>query len=129
MPDKFLIVKQRLEFIPGTYSMKLTHIFQAGSGFRVLETTERTQTGLLTLEAGESSSDRPSVHPESDQVLVLLQGELTAEIGGENAVMKTADAVLVPAKTPHKFTNTGRDRAITFSVYARPAFPRDKKSD
>lgn len=109
--------------------MKLTHIFQAGTGFQVLETTERSQTGLLTLEAGESSSDKPSTHAESDQVLVVLQGEVTAEIGGESAVMKNGDAVVVSAKTPHKFTNTGRDRAITFSVYAKPAFPPDKKSE
>ncbi len=109
--------------------MKLTHIFQAGTGFRVLDTTERSQTGLLTLESGESSSDDPSTHAESDQVLVVLQGELTAEIDGERAVMRDGDAVVVPAKTPHKFTNTGRDRAITFSVYALPAFPPDKKSE
>lgn len=109
--------------------MKLTHIFEAGAGFRVLETTERSQTGLLTLEAGESSSDALSTHAESDQVLVVLQGEVTAEIGGESAVMRKGDAVAVPAKTPHKFTNTGRDRAITFSVYAKPAFPPDKKSE
>ncbi len=108
--------------------MKLTHIFEAGRGFRVLETTERSQTGLLTLESGESSSDKPSTHADSDQVLVVLQGELTAKIGEESAVMKLGDAVVVPAKTPHTFTNTGRERAITFSVYARPAFPADKKS-
>lgn len=108
--------------------MKLTHIFEAGTGFRVLETTERSQTGLLTLEAGESSSDKPSVHDESDQTLIVLQGELTAEIGRERAGMKVGDAVLVPARTPHKFTNSGAERATTFSVYARPAFPPDKKS-
>ncbi len=109
--------------------MKLTHIFQAGTGFRVLETTECSQTGLLTLEANESSSDDPSVHEKSDQVLIVLQGELTAEIGEERALMKVGDAVVVPAKTPHKFINTGEERAVTFSVYALPAFPRDKKSD
>lgn len=109
--------------------MKLTHIFQAGTGFKVLDTTERSQTGLLALEPGESSSEKPSVHAGSDQVLIVLQGELTAEIDGESAVMKNGDAIAVPAKTPHRFTNTGRDRAITFSVYAGPAFPPDKKSD
>lgn len=109
--------------------MKLTHIFQAGTGFRVLETTERSQTGLLTLEPGESSSDDPSRHAESDQILVVLQGEVTAEIADESAVMKIGDAVVVPAKTPHKFINNGQDRAVTFSVYALPAFPPDKKSN
>lgn len=109
--------------------MKLTHIFAAGSGFRVLDTTERSQTGLLTLAPGESSSDKPSRHEESDQTLVLLAGELRAEIGDEQVVMEDGDAVLVPAKTPHRFVNTGRSRATTFSVYARPAFPPNDKSE
>ncbi len=107
----------------------MTHIFEAGSGFKILETTERSQTGLLTLEVGEATGDKPSTHAESDQVLVVLQGELTAEVGGESEVLDIGDAVTVPAKTPHRFINTGHERAITFSVYALPAFPPDKQSD
>ena len=109
--------------------MKLSHIFDEGTGFKVLITTERSQTGLLTLDAGEASSDKPSTHQESDQVLVVLRGEVTAKIGDENALLKVGDAVTVPAKTPHTFTNHGKERAVTFSVYAKPAFPPDKKSD
>jgi len=109
--------------------VRLTHIFEAGSGFKILETTERSQTGLLTLEVGEATGDKPSTHAESDQVLVVLQGELTAEVGGESEVLDIGDAVTVPAKTPHRFINTGHQRAITFSVYALPAFPPDKQSD
>ena len=108
--------------------MRLSHVFDEGTGFKVLITTERSQTGLLTLEAGEASSDKPSTHAESDQILVVLQGEVTAKIGEESALMKRGDAVTVPAKTPHTFTNHGRERAVTFSVYAVPAFPPDKKS-
>jgi len=109
--------------------VRLTHIFEAGSGFKILETTERSQTGLLTLEVGEATGDKPSTHAESDQVLVVLQGELTAEVGGESEVLDIGDAVTVPAQTPHRFINTGHERAITFSVYALPAFPPDKQSD
>ncbi len=109
--------------------MNVTHIFAAGSGFRVLETTERSQTGLLTLEPGESSSEKPSIHKDSDQTLILLVGELRAEIGDEQAILEDGDAVLVPAKTPHRFTNTGKSRATTFSVYARPAFPPNEQSE
>lgn len=109
--------------------MNLTHIFAAGSGFRILDTTERRQTGLLTLEPGESSSEKPSTHKDSDQTLILLAGELKAEIGDEKATLEDGDAVLVPAKTPHRFTNTGNSRVTTFSVYARPAFPPNKQSD
>lgn len=107
--------------------MKLTHIFQAGAGFRVLETTERSQTGLLTLESGEASSHASSVHEQSDQVLLVLRGEVIAEIDDESE-LKRGDAVVVPAKTPHRFVNHGPDGAVTFSVYAPPAFPPNETS-
>jgi len=68
--------------------MHLTHIFAAGSGFRVLDTTERSQTGLLTLEAGEATGEKPSRHEDSDQTLILLAGELRAEIGDEKETME-----------------------------------------
>lgn len=76
--------------------MYLTRIFEAGTGFRVIDTTERSQTGLLTLEP-EASNDDPSVNKESDQTLVVLEGELTAEVGSESAIMQAGHAILVPA--------------------------------
>ncbi len=85
--------------------------------------------GLLTLEPGEDTGENPSRHEDSDQTLILLAGELRAEIGDEKETMEDGDAVLVPAKTPHRFVNTGKSRATTFSVYAKPAFPPDKQSD
>lgn len=109
--------------------MKLTHIFEAGTGFRVLDTTERSQTGLLTLEAGEATGEKPSTHAQSDQVLVVPARRSDRRSRRGERGPKEGDAVTVPAKTPHRFINTGRDRAITFSVYALPAFPPDKKSD
>lgn len=109
--------------------MKLTHIFEAETGFKILETTARSQTALFVLEAGESSSDEPSVHEQSDQILVLLEGDLRAVLGKEEAAMKAGDAVLVPAGTPHKFVNTGGRRAVTFTVYAGPAYPPRETSE
>jgi mannose-6-phosphate isomerase-like protein (cupin superfamily) len=100
----------------------MTNIYSAGTGFKILETTRRSQTATLTLDPGESSSEKPNRHPESDQVLIVLDGKLTAEISGKRSEMKKGDAVTVPAGTPHKFTNAGSERAITFSVYSPPAY-------
>ena len=33
------------------------------------------------------------------------------------------DVVIVPAGAQHKFTNPSKARAVTFSVYAPPAYP------
>ena len=103
--------------------MKLTHIFEAGSGFKILETTKRSQTGLLTLEPGEASSDEPSVHDESDQVLVVLQGMVTGEIGRERKEMKVGDAVVVAAGTPHNLSIAARS-ARSLSAFTQGRLSR-----
>lgn len=103
--------------------MEIINVFQASSAFNVLKTTWRSQTAVMTLEAGETSSDEPSVHPQSDQVLIVLEGELFAEIAGASVVMREADTLTVPAGMPHRFCNRSSDRAVTFSVYAPPAYP------
>ena len=58
----------------------------------------------MTLDAGESSSEKPNTHPESDQVLIVLEGKVTAEISGERVEMEKGDAVTIPAGTPHQLT-------------------------
>ncbi len=99
-----------------------TNIYRAGNGFKILHTTGRSQTASMILEPGESSSEKPNTHSESDQTLIVLEGLVTAEISGKRAEMTKGDAVTVPAGTPHKFTNEGSDRAVTFSVYSPPAY-------
>ena len=50
-----------------------------------------------------------------------------AEIGEETRSMRVGDIVIVPAGTPHKFTNSGEAEAKAFSTYAPPAYPAKKK--
>jgi mannose-6-phosphate isomerase-like protein (cupin superfamily) len=66
----------------------MTNIYSAHKGFKILETTRRSQTATMTLDPGESSSEKPNAHPESDQVLIVLEGKITAEISGKHSEMK-----------------------------------------
>ncbi len=100
----------------------MTNVYRAGTGFKILHTTRRSQAASMTLDPGESSSEKPNTHPESDQVLILLEGTLTAEVFGNCTEMKRGDAITVPSGTPHKFTNVGSGHAVTFSVYSPPAY-------
>jgi mannose-6-phosphate isomerase-like protein (cupin superfamily) len=98
------------------------NVFKFNSAFKVLHTTERSQTAVMTLDPGESSSEMPNTHPASDQVLVVLEGELLAEIDFKSGVLHKGDTVTVTAGVAHKFTNSAQERAITFNVYAPPAY-------
>lgn len=102
--------------------MNIQNINQVKGSFEVLQTTGRSQTAVMRLEAGESSSDDLNTHPESDQILLVMEGELIAEIGVEKGAMKTGDMVIVPAGTKHRFANAGSTTAVSFSVYAPAAY-------
>lgn len=108
--------------------MNLANLQQSTEFFEVLQTTERSQTAVMTLAPGAASSSEPNIHPKSDQVVLLVDGELTAEIGEEKRRMRSGDIVIVPAGTPHKFTNSGEAEAKAFSTYAPPAYPAKRKS-
>jgi len=107
--------------------MNLANLRQSSEFFEVLQTTDRSQTAVMTLAPGSASSGEPNIHPKSDQVVLLVEGEITAEVGDEKRRMHSGDIVIVPAGTPHKFTNTGSVKATAFSTYAPPAYPAKRK--
>jgi len=63
----------------------------------------------------------------SDQVLLMLRGELTGKVGREKVRLKKGDVLLIPAGTPHRFTNKASKPAVTFNVYTPPEYPAGLK--
>lgn len=103
--------------------MLLNKLHGASAWFQVLETTDRCQTAVMKLAPGEASGDEPEQHDQSDQVLLVLEGEVVAEVGKETAWMVAGDVVVIPAGTRHRFHNEGKITVRTFNVYAPPAYP------
>jgi mannose-6-phosphate isomerase-like protein (cupin superfamily) len=106
--------------------MDLANIKDAKEWFEVLQTSDRSQTAVMTLEPGKSSGAKEG-HKNSDQVLLLLEGELDGEVGDKKATLKKGDVLLIPAAVKHRFTNRGAIPAVTFNVYAPPEYPADTK--
>jgi mannose-6-phosphate isomerase-like protein (cupin superfamily) len=106
--------------------MNVANIKDAKEWFEVLQTSDKSQTAVMTLEPGKSSGAKEG-HKKSDQVLLLLEGELEGEIGDEKAVLETGDVLLIPAGVRHRFTNRGAKAAVTFNVYAPPEYPAGTK--
>jgi mannose-6-phosphate isomerase-like protein (cupin superfamily) len=103
--------------------MFLTHLPDIDDWFKVLQTTSRSQTALMNLAPGKTSGDKAEAHPKSDQILVVLDGEVMAEIGEEHAKMHAGDMVVIPAGVHHRFRNVAKKPVRTVSVYAPPAYP------
>jgi mannose-6-phosphate isomerase-like protein (cupin superfamily) len=90
--------------------------------FDVLQTSDGCQTAMMTLDPGESSGEMTNEHPQSEQILLVLDGDVEAEVGDETAALTAGDVVIVPRKAPHRFTNRGERKAVTFNVYVPPAY-------
>ena len=108
--------------------MTISNIHDAKQWFEVLQTTERSQIAIMVLTAGGHSSEKMNVHKKSDQVLLLVEGELEAEVGGEKRSMVKGDSCIVSAGTSHRFENRGKGRVVTFNVYSPPEYPANEKS-
>jgi mannose-6-phosphate isomerase-like protein (cupin superfamily) len=81
----------------------------------------------MKLGQGQATGGKPEAHEKSDQVILLVTGELSAESGGKRSRMKAGDVVIVPPRAKHRFTNSGEEPAVTFNVYSPPEYPVDEE--
>jgi mannose-6-phosphate isomerase-like protein (cupin superfamily) len=102
--------------------MNVKNICEASDWFEVLQTTKHTQTAVMTLKPGKSSGSEPEGHKKSDQVLLVLEGEVEGEIADETVILREGDVILIPAGTQHKFSNRGSADAVTFNTYSPPEY-------
>jgi mannose-6-phosphate isomerase-like protein (cupin superfamily) len=107
--------------------MNVRNIGEATAWFEVLQTTKRTQTAMMTLKSGRSSGSHKEGHRNSDQVLLVLEGEVEGEIADDTIVLRKGDVIVIPAGTKHKFTNRASVDAVTFNTYSPPEYEPSKK--
>jgi mannose-6-phosphate isomerase-like protein (cupin superfamily) len=103
--------------------MKVRNIREAKDWFEILQTSEQSQTAIMTLGPGKSTGEKAEAHEDSDQVLLILEGELVGEVGDERLSVKEGDVVMIPRGVKHRFTNRSQTQAVTFNVYSPPAYP------
>jgi mannose-6-phosphate isomerase-like protein (cupin superfamily) len=105
--------------------MNVTNIAKARKWFEVLQTSERSQTAMMTLAPGDATGARAEAHEKSDQILLMLDGELSGEVGDQHPNLKKGDVIIIPAGVKHRFLNDAAKPAVTFNVYSPPAYPGD----
>ena len=105
--------------------MNVTNIRKARKWFEVLQTSERSQTAMMTLAPGDATGARAEAHDKSDQVLLMLDGVLIGEVGDQHPNLKKGDVIIIPAGLKHRFVNRAAKPAVTFNVYSPPAYPSD----
>jgi mannose-6-phosphate isomerase-like protein (cupin superfamily) len=105
--------------------MNIANIHESKEDFHLLQATGRTQTAAITLNSGAATSEGLNRHPHSDQTVVVLEGEIVAEVGKEHAILKKGQSLIIPAGVDHRLRNDAQETAFAFTIYAPPAYETD----
>jgi mannose-6-phosphate isomerase-like protein (cupin superfamily) len=88
---------------------------------REIVTGDHSQVVVMTIPPGGEIGEE--VHEDNDQLLVFIEGEGQAILGGQTSPVAPNRLVFVPAGTRHNFVNTGRVPLRLVTVYAPPEHP------
>jgi mannose-6-phosphate isomerase-like protein (cupin superfamily) len=102
--------------------MSVANVRESKSWFSIMQTAQLSQTAVMSIGPGEESGPKENEHPQSEQVLYVIEGEVYAEIGERSFTMRAGDSTIVRRGVPHRFSNRTQEPALTFNVYAPPAY-------
>ena len=77
-----------------------------------------TTIGLATFSAGKSNVQH--IHPNCEEVVYLLDGEVEHTLGGQSTVLRTGDLIVVPRGVPHRLLNRSLDDVRAYIVFSSP---------
>lgn len=64
----------------------------------------------ITLQPGASTHDHLQGHP-GEEVAVVLQGQVTVELVGQQVMLDTGDSYCLDSTLPHRYSNSGEAQA------------------
>lgn len=85
---------------------------------RVVDTGEHEQVVVMTIPAGGEIGEE--VHPDTDQVLIFVEGHAEAQMDGTSSDVGPNDLVFVRAGVRHNFLNRGDAPLRLITIYAPP---------
>lgn len=85
---------------------------------REVFTGKHQQVVVMTIPPGGEIGEE--VHPDTDQVLVFVDGEGEARLESVTSPVRANDLVFVRAGTRHNFVNTGPQQLRLITMYAPP---------
>jgi transcriptional regulator with XRE-family HTH domain len=74
------------------------------------------------LDVGGSSGDDQYSHGDSQELLVVLDGSVSLELGDELHELDRGDSIEYRSSTPHRIANTGDDVAEVMWVISPPSY-------
>jgi transcriptional regulator with XRE-family HTH domain len=83
---------------------------------------ENLQVIVGELDAGGSTGDDPYTHGDSEELLVVLEGVVSLQLGSEVFELSTGDSIDYRSSTPHRLVNIGGDPAEVMWIISPPSY-------
>ena len=64
------------------------------------------------------------IHPDTEEAMVIVEGELEAVLGDEVVTLGPGDTVLAPAGVKHGFVNRSGAKAVLLASFPKTSFRR-----
>ncbi len=78
--------------------------------------------GRLEIDPGAMVTTH--VHPDTEEAMVVLEGQLEAVLGDEVVTLGPGDTVLAPAGVKHGFVNRSGAKAVLLATFPKTSFQR-----
>ena len=77
---------------------------------------------VARFEPGGSTGDEPYTHGDSEELLLVVEGEVHVQLGTEIHELGTGDSVHYQSSTPHRVSNPGDETAEVMFVISPPSY-------
>ena len=83
---------------------------------------ENLQVILGEFDPGGSTGDEPYTHGDSEELLVILDGVVSLQLGPEVFELSTGDSIDYRSSVPHRLVNIGGDPAEVMWIISPPSY-------
>jgi transcriptional regulator with XRE-family HTH domain len=83
---------------------------------------EHLQVIVGELDAGGSTGAEPYTHGDSEELLVVLSGTVSLQLGTEVFELASGDSIDYRSSTPHKLSNVGGETAEVMWIISPPSY-------
>ncbi|MGH2873121.1 MAG: cupin domain-containing protein [Solirubrobacteraceae bacterium] len=99
------------------------HVWHLGSKELLTpRSSEHLEVFVCRLEPGGSTGERPYTHGDSEELFLVLDGEVELELGPERHRLRTGDSITYRSSAEHRVTNLGDDVAEGLWIISPPSF-------
>src|SRR3989337_3890932 len=134
-PTNFVESLKHPTKLPEVYSSTVKNIEEVaeknplgeGEEVKITDVGENKNSSMHLVQVRENGELRPHYHKRHDEVVYVKKGSGIAPLDGTRDMVKPGSILQVPAKTVHKFLNTGGEPFVAVSIISPPFDGRDEK--